>query len=287
MSGNGESMAVSSDQIAVNGHAEPPALNQALVFYLREIAAADRKTVQAELSRFLRWVGGDRKVVTLSAPEIGEYSDLVSARGTAPDAVGRLEIVKKFLGFLKKQGLVEVSLAQHLRLRKGRVNSGRKKLQTLERSVVQLTRAGHTELMSRLDQYRGERRALAEDIHRAAADKDVRENAPLEAAREAQGLLQGKINEIEATLRSAVVIEDGGKPAGERIQLGSTVVIKETDTGRQTTCQIVAPHEASPLNAKISSASPVGAAILGKIPGDEVRVRTPKGLQTYLIVKTG
>ncbi|MBI4306071.1 MAG: GreA/GreB family elongation factor [Chloroflexi bacterium] len=279
-------MAVSTVQVVTDGHAEPPALNETLVLYLRDVAPEDRKTVQAELSRFLRWVGADRKVATLAAPEIGEYSDLVSARGTAPDAVGRLEIVKKFLGFLKKQGLVEVSLAQHLRLRKGRASSGRKKQSTLEHAVVQLTRAGHSELVSRLDQYRGERKALAEDIHRAAADKDVRENAPLEAAREAQGLIQGKINEIEATLRSAVVIEEGDAVAGARIQLGSTVVIKETDTGRQTTCQIVAPHEASPLNAKISSASPVGAAILGKLPGEEVRVRTPKGLQTYLIVKT-
>ncbi|MBI4220406.1 MAG: GreA/GreB family elongation factor [Chloroflexi bacterium] len=279
-------MAVGSDQVVTNGHAEAPALNEALVLYLRDVAPEDRKSIQAELARFLRWVGADRKVVTLSAPEIGEYSDLVSARGTAPDAVGRLEIVKKFLGYLKKQGLVEVSLAQHLRLRKGRANTGRKKQSTLERSIVQLTRAGHTELLSRLDQYRDERRALAEDIHRAAADKDVRENAPLEAAREAQGLLQSKINEIEATLRSAVVIEDGKATAGARIQLGMTVVIKETDTGRQTTCQIVAPHEASPRNAKISSASPVGAAILGRSPGDEVTVRTPKGLQTYLIVKT-
>jgi transcription elongation factor GreA len=48
----------------------------------------------------------------------------------------------------------------------------------------------------------------------------------------------------------------------------------------------VAPNEASPLQAKISSASPVGAAILGRSPGDEVAVRTPRGLQTYLIVKT-
>ncbi|MBI2965745.1 MAG: GreA/GreB family elongation factor [Chloroflexi bacterium] len=280
-------MAVASEQVSTNGHAHPTVLNDALVLYMREIAPEDRKRVQAELSRFLRWVGGGRKAGTLAAPEIGEYSDLVSARGTAPDAVTRLEVVKKFLGYLKKQGLVEVSLAQHLRLRKGRTATGRRNQSTVERTVVRLTKAGHTELLSRLAGYRDERRQLADDIHRAAADKDVRENAPLEAAREAQGLLQSKITEIEATLKAAVVIEEhGSDQIGSRIRLGSTIVLQEQETGRTTTCQIVAPSEASPLQSKISSASPVGAAVLGRGPGDAVKVRTPRGVQVYTIVKT-
>lgn len=279
-------MAVGSEQIATNGHAGPPALNDAMVLYMREIAPEDRKHVQSELSRFLRWVGGDRKVATLAAPEIGEYSDLVSARGTAPDAVTRLEVVKKFLGYLKKQGMVDVSLAQHLRLRKGRSATGRKNQSTVERTEVRLTKAGHSELLTRLAGYRDERRQLAEDIHRAAADKDVRENAPLEAAREAQGLLQSKITEIEATLQAAVVIDESVNLSGTRIRLGSMVVLQEQGTGRTTTCQIVAPNESNPLQSKISSASPVGAAVLGRAPGDEVKVRTPRGVQTYTIVKT-
>jgi transcription elongation factor GreA len=279
-------MAVASEQVGTNGHAGTAALNDALVLYMREIAPEDRKRVQAELSRFLRWVGPDRKVASLAAPEIGEYSDLVSARGTAPDAVTRLEVVKKFLGYLKKQGMVDVSLAQHLRLRKGRSGAGRKGQSTIERTVVRLTRQGHSELLSKLAEYRDERRQLADDIHRAAADKDVRENAPLEAAREAQGLLHSKITEIEATLQAAVVIDDTTETSGARIRLGSTVVIQESGSGRTTTCQIVAPSEASPLQSKISSASPVGSAILGRAPGDEVKVRTPRGMQTYTIVKT-
>lgn len=207
-------------------------------------------------------------------------------RGTAPDAVARLEIVKKFLGYLKKQGVIEVSLAQHLRLRKGRTSTARSNQTTVERTVVRLTKQGYQELTTKLAEYREERRQIADDIHRAAADKDVRENAPLEAAREAQGMLQSKINEIEATLRAASVIDESIDTAGARIGLGSTIVLEDKGTGRTTTFQIVAPNEASPLQAKISSASPVGSAVLGRAPGDQIRVKTPRGLQTYLIVRT-
>lgn len=279
-------MAVATDTVETNGHAESTGLNEAMIVYMREIPSEDRKRVQAELSRFLRWVGGERKATTLAAPEIGEYSDLVSARGTAPDAVSRLEVVKKFLAYLKKQGVIEVSLAQHLRLRKGRSSATRRNQTTVEREVVRLTKQGHLELTTRLAEYREERRQIADDIHRAAADKDVRENAPLEAAREAQGMLQSKINEIEATLRAASVIDETIETAGARIRLGSTIVLEDKGTGRTTTCQIVAPNEASPLQAKISSASPVGSAVLGRAPGDQIQVKTPRGMQTYRIVKT-
>jgi transcription elongation factor GreA len=261
-------------------------LTAALAEYLNTVPENDKKQAQAELAKFSRWVGSDRLVSTLAPPEIGEYSDTVSAKGTAPGATERLAAVKLFLAYLKKNGFIETGLAQHLRVRKGRTAAGMKKT-TAETTVVQLTKQGHSELVKRLEGYRGERQHLSEEIHRAAQDKDVRENAPLEAAREAQGLLMSKIAEAEATLRAAVIIDESGKRSSDQIvRLGSNITLQDAATGKSMACQIVEANEANPLNSKISNVSPVGAAVIGKAVGDEVTVSTPGGDQTYLILKT-
>ncbi len=259
-------------------------LTTALAEYMQTVSDADKKQAQTELAKFSRWVGSDRLISSLAPPEIGEYSDIVSARGTAPGATERLAAVKAFLAYLKKSGIIETGLAQHLRVRKGRSTAGKKT--TAETMVVQLTKQGHKDLVKRLEEYRGERQHLAEEIHRAAQDKDVRENAPLEAAREAQGLLMSKIAEAEATLRAAVIIDESGKRSTDQIvRLGSNVTLQDPQSSKSMACQIVEANEANPLNSKISNVSPVGAAVIGKSVGDEVKVSTPRGDQTYLILK--
>ena len=259
-------------------------LTSALAEYIQTVPENDKKQAQVELAKFSRWVGSDRLVSTLAPPEIGEYSDIVSARGTAPGATERLAAVKLFLAYLKKNGFIETGLAQHLRVRKGRSSAAKKT--TAETLVVQLTKRGHSDLVQRLEEFRGERQHLAEEIHRAAQDKDVRENAPLEAAREAQGLLMSKIAEAEATLRVAVIIDESGKRSSDQIiRLGSNVTLQDSATGKSLACQIVEANEANPLNSKISNVSPVGAAVIGKAVGDEVTVSTPRGDQTYVILK--
>jgi transcription elongation factor GreA len=260
-------------------------LSDALSAYMQTVKDGERQQAQSELAKFSRWVGADRLVSSLAPPEIGEYGDTVSARGTAPDAAERLAAVKGFLAYLKKQGHVDISLAQHLRVRKARASRITKGAE--EARVIRLTKEGHAEIVKRLDGYRSERQNLATEIQRAAQDKDVRENAPLEAAREAQGLLMSKIAEAETTLRHAEIIEDDGTGARrETVMLGSNVTIQDVAGGRPMVYQIVEPNEANPLNAKISNASPVGAAVLGRAVGDKVTVSTPRGKQTYEIVKT-
>ncbi|NQW18203.1 MAG: GreA/GreB family elongation factor [Chloroflexi bacterium] len=257
----------------------------ALAEYIQTVSADEKQKAQPELARFSRWVGADRLVSALAPPEIGEYGDIVSARGTAPDAAERLAAVKAFLAYLKKQGHIEVGLAQHLRVRKARASTLSKNKE--EARVIRLTKEGHADITQRLEEYRGQRQSLAEQIHRAAQDKDVRENAPLEAAREAQGLLMSKIAEAEATLRHSEIIEDDGSGSRkEMVMLGSNITLQDMAGGRPMAYQIVEPNEANPLNAKISNASPVGAAVLGKAVGDKITVNTPRGEQTYEIVKT-
>jgi len=129
-----------------------------------------------------------------------------------------------------------------------------------------------------------ERIKIVEDIQRAAADGDVRENAPLEAAREAQGMTLGKIQELEATLKVAVII-DAKSQDNERVHIGSKIELTETTSNKTVKYQLVEPNEANPLASKISIVSPVGSAILGHKIGENVKVKTPRGQQVYKISK--
>ena len=131
-----------------------------------------------------------------------------------------------------------------------------------------------------------QRTQFSEDIRKAAADKDVRENAPLEAAREAHGMVSLKIGEIEETLRGAEIItERNGTRAKGVVRLGGRVTIKELGSGRAMAVQLVHPDEANPLSGKMSSGSPVGGAIIGRTVGDTVTVDTPAGKKKFEIVK--
>tara|TARA_A100001037_G_C14680151_1_gene426973 strand:+ start:138 stop:563 length:426 start_codon:yes stop_codon:yes gene_type:complete len=140
-------------------------------------------------------------------------------------------------------------------------------------------------MTKQLAQLQDERVRIVQDIQRAAADGDVRENAPLEAAREAQGMTIGKIQEIEATLKVAVIIDAKGQDQ-TRVHIGSKVELTEIGSNKTVKYQLVEPNEANPLANKISIVSPVGSAILGHSLGDEVKVKTPRGEQVFKINKT-
>ena len=108
---------------------------------------------------------------------------------------------------------------------------------------------------------------------------DLRENAEYQASREEQSFLEGRIRLIEERLRYASVIEGGGTP---HVDLGSTVTV-EID-GEAVVYALVGTTEADPVNGRLSSASPVGAALMGHRVGDAVEVRTPRGSVVYRII---
>ncbi|MFW6195202.1 MAG: GreA/GreB family elongation factor [Chloroflexota bacterium] len=285
-------MVAKSKQNGATGEsAEALTIGEALRDYVSTLSEADRQNSSAELGKFARWVGNERKVDTLAPPEIGDYSDHVGARGTAPDAVNRLGVVKQFLSYLKKRGHINSNLAQHLRLRRGRSSSSNgAAAHTNSDSGSRLTRSGYEDLQRQLAEHREHLVNISQDIKKAAADKDVRENAPLDAAREAHGMVSAKITELEGKLRGAVIMPDNGADGEARrdvVRLGAKVTLKDQETGRNTQYQLVHPDEANPLSGKISSSSPVGEAIIGRVVGEEVEVETPRGTQTYEIVKAG
>lgn len=266
---------------------EQEALSLSVAFqtYVRQLPRDAKRSAQPEIAKFVRWIGGQRAIDTLIPSEIGEYNEVFGARTATRDATERLSAVKLFLAFLKKKGHIEINLAQHLRLRKSRTAASKAITMANPTRSVRLTQSGFNEMTKQLSQLQDERIRIVEDIQKAAADGDVRENAPLEAAREAQGMAIGKIREIEATLKVAVIIDATEQDSG-RVHVGSKVELTETGSGKTLKYQIVEPNEANPLTGKISIVSPVGSAILGHKLGDEVKVKTPRGQQVYRVVKT-
>ena len=241
----------------------------------------DRKNAaQSEIGRFVRHIGGDRDIKSIIPSEISEYSEDFIRRTAQPDPE-KLKSVKKFLAYLASNNFTEINLAQHLRLRRSRRT---KMLKNTTDKKVNLTQSGYNDMTKQLGQLQKERIKLTGDIERAAADGDVRENAPLEAARESQGMVMSKIREIESTLKLAEIIDN--KSDKNRVQVGSKVLLVQSDSKTEIEYLLVEPREASPLQKKISIGSPVGEAILGRRVGDEVSVSTPNGQITYKVEKT-
>ena len=260
-------------------------LNKAFQTYVRQMPQDTKKAAQPEIAKFVRWIGAERLIDSIIPSEIGEYNEIFGAKTATRDATERLGAVKLFLTFLKKKEHIEVNLAQHLRLRKSRTSASKVAVATNMTRMVRLTQSGFNEMIKQLASLQEERIRTVADIQRAAADGDVRENAPLEAAREAQGMTMGKIREIEATLKVAVIIDATGQDSS-RVHIGSKVELTETSSKKTIKYQLVEPNEANPLASKISIVSPVGSAILGHRLGDEVKVKTPRGQQVYKISKT-
>jgi transcription elongation factor GreA len=124
-----------------------------------------------------------------------------------------------------------------------------------------------------------ERPRVAQRIHDAKMDGDITENAEYEDAKQEQSFLEGRIATLEGQLKNAEVIAHAN---GDRVGIGSTVVIKGSDGEDRFT--IVGSAEASPRDGRISNESPVGAALMGRRKGDKVTVQAPAGPVTYTVV---
>lgn len=279
---------LASDTTDTTGEPDGPmTLSAAFQVYVQQMPEDAKQAAQPEIAKFVRWLGAEREIASISASEIGEYSEQQTARSTSVEAQERLSTVKTFLTFLKKSGSVETNLAQHLRVRKSRAATSRtRSTRVSQQQQIRLTKTGYDQMTKQLSSLQEQRQGLTLEIQKAAADGDVRENAPLEAARENQGMVMGKIRELEATLKMAVVI-DGSRTDNRNVHIGSKVELAELNSGKTFNYQLVEPNESSPLSGKISIASPVGAAILGKTVGAEVSVSTPRGSQTYRIENCG
>jgi transcription elongation factor GreA len=232
--------------------------------------------VIAEVTKFIRWFGPDRSPTLLRGHDIELYAEVLGP--SAPETARKAEKVRAFLNFMKKEGIVSASLASHLRLRKaarGSVTSAHRE------DAVELTSEGIDALRTELDSLIAQRPAIREAIKHDMLDKDFRENAPLDAAKDKQGHVEARIREIEAMLKRAVVV-DSSLGAG-KVRVGVTVMVTDMKDGAPRRFSIVGPTEANAADGKISSVSPVGKALLDHRVGEEVEVSAPRGPMRFRI----
>jgi len=254
-------------------------LAEATTKFLISLTPETRLHAQQGVNKFIRWYGDKKLISGLTIPEVSDYTDYVN--NSVTDPADRLEPVKSFLDFAYKQKLITTKLATHIKFKKNAIKTSRHGGRQVE-ETISLTAQGYRELQDELAKLKNERPRVAEEIRKAAADKDFRENAPLEAAREYQGHLEARIRELEASLKKAVVI--GEKQSSDhRIKLGDTIVIRDLGSSELITYTLVDAREANPTKGKISVVSPIGKAILGKSKGATIEVTAPAGILPYLI----
>ena len=261
----------------------PVSLVDAVGLYLNSLKKTDGSK-QQHVMRFAQWAGGDRLMNEFKPSEIDQFGQDTMGSGGGDQAVERLQEVKRFLSFAQKKGLTEVKLAQHLRVPRAGTKSRRAaRLDEPEREVI--SPEAYRQLLEEVEVKRAQRGPIALEIRRAAADKDVRENAPLEAAREQLGLVESRIREIERTLETAVVVDAASLGKGSAVRFGSQVKLEDLASGRQVSYTVVSAMEANPRESKISAASPVGKALMNKVPGQQVEVTTPRGKQRFKLLQ--
>ena len=149
---------------------------------------------------------------------------------------------------------------------------------------VPMTAQGHQALEAELlDLKKVQRPRVIMAIADARAHGDLKENAEYHAAREEQSFMEGRIQEIEAKLSMAHVIDVTSMPNDGKVIFGATVTILNVDTDEEVTYQIVGDDEANIKQSKISVSSPIARALIGKYVDEEVTVKAPQGEIVYEI----
>lgn len=140
-----------------------------------------------------------------------------------------------------------------------------------------LTQSGYDRLKAELDELKTTGRLeAARAIAEARSQGDLSENAEYDAAKDAQGMLELKINELETVLSNARVIDES-QLDDSKVAILSNVTIKNLKTGKEMTYKLVSETEADARQMKISVTSPIGQGLLGKIKGEIAKITTPAG----------
>lgn len=152
-------------------------------------------------------------------------------------------------------------------------------------SAIPLTASGAERLQKELHRLKTiERPEVINAIAEARAQGDLSENAEYDAARERQGFVEGRIQELEGTLSNAQIIDPAALEVEGRAVFGATVEIEDLESGERVTYQIVGDVEADIRSNRISVSSPVARALIGKSEGDVVEVKAPAGIREYEVL---
>jgi transcription elongation factor GreA len=152
-------------------------------------------------------------------------------------------------------------------------------------STIPITKRGAEKLKEELHRLKSvDRPAVIQAIAEARAQGDLSENAEYDAAKDRQGFIEGRIQEIEGKLSAAQIIDPASLDAGGRVVFGATVELEDEDSGDQVKYQIVGEDEADLKLGLINISSPIARALIGKEEGDVAEVQAPGGVRRYEII---
>jgi len=267
----------------MNSGSQNPSLGEAATRFLASLPLGEKGMSQQEVYRFVRWYGWERALAELTAPEIASYAEHLSLSDTG--YIKKLGLIQAFLVYARKEGWSKSNLVTHLKVKKGKA-----RLQSSFRrgspETLSLTQQGYAALKAELAALKSKRSEAIDEVRRAAADKDFHENAPLDAAREQYGHLEGQIKELEEVLKSAVVLDEKQKVA-LKVSVGDSIILRDLASGEELHYIMVNSKEVDPTRGKISSVSPIGKAIIGRGRGEVVEVTAPAGKLRYQIEQIG
>lgn len=152
-------------------------------------------------------------------------------------------------------------------------------------ATIPITRRGADKLKAELHRLKTvDRPWVIGAIAEARAQGDLSENAEYEAAKDRQGFIEGRIQEVEGKLSAAQIIDPASLDAGGRVVFGATVELEDEDSGQKVTYQIVGEDEADLKQGLINIGSPIARALIGKEVGDSAEVLAPGGTRHYEVV---
>ena len=151
--------------------------------------------------------------------------------------------------------------------------------------MVPMTAEGYRKLEAELHRLKAEERPrIIQQIAEARDHGDLSENAEYHAAKEAQGLNEARVADLEDKIARAEII-DPSKMSGSTVKFGATVTLEDDDSGEKVKYKIVGEDEADLKAGKISIASPIARALIGKAKGETVEVTTPRSARSFEILK--
>lgn len=259
-------------------------IREAVGRYAATLKGEAKQSQQQELNRFVRWFDG-RPMSIITAQEVEKYQEEFEKTGAD---TRRLEPIKLFLAYAAKQGFTDINYGKFIRIKRSNVRGrGPTKPEQVEMPTGEmLTAEGFQRLQEELDHLINVKRPeIAHELQEARIDKDFRENAPFDAAKQHQGEVEARIRQLQAILARAQIIQEGGAVGGGRIGLGARVVLHDLTHAEDLEYTLVSPNEANPRAGRISVASPVGRALVDRAVGETVDVEAPGGTVKYRVDK--
>lgn len=257
-------------------------LERSLSAYLEATAKKLEQHERVAVTRFVSWYGPSRMIGEMTAHEMTLFQEAVG--DNAADLEHRLRPVKAFLAHAKKKKWTGANLGVHLRLkRQAKFAGGGARVVRGDEEAVDMTPEGLITAKEEVERLRGERPEMAAVLQRAMEDGDVRENAPLDAARDSQALLEARIRELEYQIGHARVGGAGGAGRPGQAHLGSTVTLTNLVSDQTVRYTLVGQSEVDTAAGRISVVSPVGRALIGRAAGDELEVTAPVGMIQFRV----